>query len=214
MTGLYGSQPICYHHLIRLSTCTDWWQKAQLSPYHAHRQGRRSLWDRGTCPPNIYEGGTSMVMSPQNTVVCCILMQILWVVSQNSFSFWGTSSPDSLLGLRPWTGRWGSCTPVFFYVPPIILWDRRPCPSCYKQRCMLIVINWWWSLIELCWQQINVLWWNLSRGWDKAPQESTLIFGYTQISFQHNVRKLKEATMPKTSLIHSAVLINTGLWRT
>jgi len=20
-------------------------------------QGRRSLWDRGTCPPNIYEGG-------------------------------------------------------------------------------------------------------------------------------------------------------------
>jgi len=24
-----------------------------------------SLWDRGTCPPNIYEGGTSIVMSPQ-----------------------------------------------------------------------------------------------------------------------------------------------------
>jgi len=23
----------------------------------AHGQGRRSLWDRGTCPPNIYEGG-------------------------------------------------------------------------------------------------------------------------------------------------------------
>ena len=24
---------------------------------HAFIQGRRSLWDRGTCPPNIYEGG-------------------------------------------------------------------------------------------------------------------------------------------------------------
>jgi len=31
----------------------------------AHGQGRRSLWDRGTCPPNIYEGGAYMVMSSQ-----------------------------------------------------------------------------------------------------------------------------------------------------
>jgi len=51
----------------------------------------------GTCPP-------FMVMSPNilevmsfrmsnrvtATVVCCILMQILCVVSQKSFSFWGT----------------------------------------------------------------------------------------------------------------------------
>jgi len=28
-------------------------------------QGRRSLWDRGDMSPNIYVGGTSMVMSPQ-----------------------------------------------------------------------------------------------------------------------------------------------------
>jgi len=27
--------------------------------------GRRSLWDRGTCLPNVYEGGTSMIRSPQ-----------------------------------------------------------------------------------------------------------------------------------------------------
>jgi len=57
----------------------------------------------GVMSPNIYEGGTSMVMPPSNisevmsfrlslfylvtatTVVCCILMQILRVVSQKSF---------------------------------------------------------------------------------------------------------------------------------
>jgi len=63
----------------------------------------------GTCPPNIYEGVTSMVMSPNilevmlfrmsarvtATVVCCILMQILCVVSQKSFSFCGTSVPQT-----------------------------------------------------------------------------------------------------------------------
>ena len=37
------------------------------------------------------------------TVVCCILMQILCVVSQKSFSFWGTSSPRLPTGAPPWT---------------------------------------------------------------------------------------------------------------
>jgi len=112
-------------------------------------QERRSLWDRRTCHPNIYEGGTSMVMPPPNILevmsflyvlnvyfvarfilssnsnnccfVCCILMQILCVVSHESFS---------LRGLQPWTSLGGlpsPRSPVFFYVPPIILWDRRPC---------------------------------------------------------------------------------------
>ena len=70
-------------------------------------QGRRSLWDRGDMSPNILEM-MSFRMSTRvtATVVCCILMQILCVVSQKSFSFWGTSVPQ---------------TPVFLYVPPIIL---------------------------------------------------------------------------------------------
>jgi len=43
------------------------------------------------------------------TVVCCTLTQILCVFSQNSFSFWGTSSQTQPAGVpRP---------PVFFYVP-------------------------------------------------------------------------------------------------
>ena len=77
-------------------------------------QGRRSLWTGGTCPPIFMKGGgTSMVMSPQYfrsdvvstrvtaTVVCCILTQILCVVSQKSFSFWGTSSLDPAGKLCP-----------------------------------------------------------------------------------------------------------------
>jgi len=87
-------------------------------------------------PPNINEGGTSMIMSPNilevmsfrlgkfypvtaTTVFCCILMQILCVVSQKSFSFWGT------LSLRPptWThlGDFRSQTPSLLLCPPIIL---------------------------------------------------------------------------------------------
>jgi len=82
-----------------------------------HGQGRRSLWDRGTCPPIFMKGETSMVMSPNilevmlfrmsarvtATVVCCILMQILCVVSQKSFSFWGTSSHRPPTGAPPRT---------------------------------------------------------------------------------------------------------------
>jgi len=61
--------------------------------------------------------GTSMVMSPNilevmsfrmstrviATVVCCILIQILCVVSQKSFSFWGTKSPRPPTGDPPRT---------------------------------------------------------------------------------------------------------------
>jgi len=55
------------------------------------------------------------------TVVCCILMQILYVVSQKSFSFWGTSSPRCPTGtppLDPAGGLPSPRLPVFFYVPP------------------------------------------------------------------------------------------------
>ena len=37
------------------------------------------------------------------TVVCCILMQILCVVSQKASASGGLSPPDPLPGLRPWT---------------------------------------------------------------------------------------------------------------
>jgi len=57
-------------------------------------------------------------------------MQILCVVSQKSFSFWGTLSPRPPTGaspLDPTGGLLSPRTPVFFYIPPIILWDQRPC---------------------------------------------------------------------------------------
>jgi len=56
------------------------------------------------------------------TVVCCILMHILCVVSQKKLQL-------QLLGdFVPQTPYRGSTPgPHFFYVPPIILWDRRPC---------------------------------------------------------------------------------------
>ena len=56
-------------------------------------------------------------------------MQILCVVSPKSLSFWGTCLPDPLPGLRPWIPLGDfhpPDPPVFFYVPPIIRWDRRP----------------------------------------------------------------------------------------
>jgi len=52
------------------------------------------------------------------TVVCCILMQILCVVSQKSFSFWGTSSSP-----RP---------PVVLYVPPNNPVISMPLLQCYN----------------------------------------------------------------------------------
>ena len=83
---------------------------------------------QGDMSPNIYEGGTSMVMSPNilevvsfrmstrvtATVVCCILTQILCVVSQKK------------LQLTPYRGsapgpRWGPQTPSLLLCPPMIL---------------------------------------------------------------------------------------------
>jgi len=83
----------------------------------------------GTCPPNIYEEGTSMVMSPNilgliylvtaTTVVCCILMQILCVVSQKASASgdfipqtpYRGSALDSVGGLP-------SPRPPVFFCPP------------------------------------------------------------------------------------------------
>jgi len=84
----------------------------------------------GNVPPNILEV-MSFRMSTRvtATVVCCILMQILCVVSQKSFTFWETSSPRPPTGAPPLDPAGGLPSPrlqVFFYVPPIILRDRRP----------------------------------------------------------------------------------------
>ena len=93
----------------------------------------------GHVPLNIYEGGTSMVMSPNilevmsfrmstrvtATVVCCILTQILCVVHKKNLQLLGDLTP--YWGSAPGR-RWGTSvpqTPVFFCVPPIILRDRR-----------------------------------------------------------------------------------------
>ena len=73
---------------------------------HAHAGALIPMGQGGHVPPNIFEGGDIHGNAPPNiievmlfrmsarvtaTVVCCILMQILCVVSQKSFSFW---SPD------------------------------------------------------------------------------------------------------------------------
>ena len=61
---------------------------------------------------------------PATTVVCCILVQILCIVSQKSLSPYRGSTPG---GPGP---RWGTSvpqTPSVLLCPPIILWDRRPC---------------------------------------------------------------------------------------
>ena len=82
-------------------------------------------------PPNIYEGGDIHGNVPPNilevmlfrmsarvtaTVVCCILMQILCVVSQKSISFWGTSSPRPSTGALPGP-RWGTSVPQTHSLP-------------------------------------------------------------------------------------------------
>ena len=78
----------------------------------------------GNVPPNILEVMSfSMSTRVTATVVCCILMQILCVVSRKA------SASGGLRPQTPYRGsalgpRWG--TSVFFYVPPIIMWDRRP----------------------------------------------------------------------------------------
>jgi len=54
-------------------------------------------------PPNIYMKGDVNGNVPQYTVVCCILMQILCVVSQKDSASGGRRPPSPLLGLRPWT---------------------------------------------------------------------------------------------------------------
>ena len=67
-------------------------------------RGGRPLW----CPPSdilavmSFRLGLFYPVKP-TIVVCCILMQILCVVSQKSFSFWGLRPPDLLPGLRLWT---------------------------------------------------------------------------------------------------------------
>jgi len=44
-----------------------------------------------------------MVMSPQYTVVCCILMPILYVFHKKASATGALHPPDSLPGLSPWT---------------------------------------------------------------------------------------------------------------
>ena len=97
-------------------------------------QGRRSLWDRGDMSPNIYERGTSMVMSPQyfrSDVIqdvdssdsnCCLLYFNANIMCSftKKLQFLGNFIPQT-----PYQGsasgpRWGTSVPrppVFFYVP-------------------------------------------------------------------------------------------------
>ena len=82
----------------------------------------------GHVPPQyLLRGGTSIVMSPQYlevmsfrmstrvtaTAVCCILMQILCVVSQKSLSFWGTPYRGYTSG-----PHWGTSVPQSSFIIP------------------------------------------------------------------------------------------------
>ena len=76
-------------------------------------------------PPNILEVMSFRLSTRVTATVCCILMQILCLVSQKSFSFvprsptgallldpaGGLSPPDPLPRLHPWT-------PLGYFHPP------------------------------------------------------------------------------------------------
>jgi len=108
-----------------------WWVTTQL-------QGRRSLWDRRTCLPLIYmkvHGNVPNILEVMSfrlglfypvsatTVVCCILMQILCVVSPKKLQLLGDIVPQTpYWGSTPgphWgTGLPSPRSPVSFNVPP------------------------------------------------------------------------------------------------
>jgi len=83
------------------------------------------------------------------TVVCCILMQILCVVSQKSFSFWGTSSPNPLPGLRPRTplGDFVPQAPSLLLCPPNNPVRSTPMPeTSYESKVF------WYANISTTWK--------------------------------------------------------------
>ena len=87
----------------------------------------------GTCPPNILEVMLfRMSARVTATVVCCIIMQILCVVSQKKLQLLG----DPLRGLRP--GRhWGTFvpqTPSLPLCPPNNPVRSTPLCLCVSQR--------------------------------------------------------------------------------
>ena len=100
-------------------------------------QGRRSLWDRGHAP-NIYEGGRPWLCShnilevisfilSSNHKNCCLLYfnaHIMCSFTKKASASGGLCPTDAYRGSAPGP-HWGTWPPVFFYVPPIILWDRR-----------------------------------------------------------------------------------------
>ena len=70
------------------------------------------MGQEGTCPsPNIYEGGTSMVMSPNilevilssNSNNCCLLYFNANIMCSFTIKASASGGRDPLPGLRPWT---------------------------------------------------------------------------------------------------------------
>jgi len=110
-------------------------QTRGVDPYEAGGHVPQYLWRGGDIHGNVHPDILEVISFRMSTrvtatVVCCILTQILCVVSQKGFSFWETSSQGPLPGLCLWTPL-GDFRPrdlqSSFMSPPIILWDRRPC---------------------------------------------------------------------------------------
>jgi len=106
---------------------------------HVAESGASIPIGQGGQVPQYLWRGTSMVMSPNilevmsfrmstgvtATVVCCILTQILCVVSQKA-SASGDFVPQTTYRSSAPGPRWGPQTTSLLLRPPIILWDRRP----------------------------------------------------------------------------------------
>jgi len=72
-------------------------------------------------PPNILEVMSFRMSTRVTATVCCILTQILCVISQKKLQLLGDFVPQTPTGATLLDPAGVRRPPVFFYVPPIIL---------------------------------------------------------------------------------------------
>jgi len=95
-----------------------------VDPYGTGGHASQYLWRgdiHGNVPAQYFRSKVvKMLTQVTATVVCCILTQILCVVSQKASASGGLHPPDPLPGLHPWTplGDFVSQTPNLLLCPP------------------------------------------------------------------------------------------------